>query len=122
MQVYSVYESSIAIRKNNKFIIWGSNASNIIGKDTRKEKKDNNVMDSYTGKDEFTDIVNTTLIKESQDYTDAFIKSRKLFNTQFNQVKRDNMLKRIEINSLETKKFSLIDDNARVINAKHVKK
>jgi len=121
MQVYAVYESSIAIRKNDLFIIWGSNASNIVGKDTKKEKKgDNNTIDEFTAKQEFTDIVNMTLIKESQDYTEAFLQSRKLFNTKFNQVKRDNMLKKNEINNLETKKFSLIDDNGRGNNTKNV--
>ena len=85
-----------------------------------KLKGDNNTIDEFTAKQEFTDIVNMTLIKESQDYTEAFLQSRKLFNTKFNQVKRDNMLKKNEINNLETKKFSLIDDNGRGNNTKNV--
>ena len=119
VQVYSVYESSIVVRKHNQFIIWGSNSSNIIGKDTRNEKG-NNTTGDYIGKEEFTAIIKTTMIKEKVDYTDAFHQSRKLFNTKFNQVKRDNMLKREEINLLETRKSSLIDDNGRGNNSKNV--
>lgn len=78
-------------------------------------------MDNFTGKDEFTDIVRTTMIKDTQDYSEAYLQSRKLFNTKFNQVKRDNFLKREEIINLETKKNSLMEDNGRGNNLKKVK-
>jgi len=50
------------------------------------------------------------MIKESLDYSKDFINSRKLFNTKFNQIKRDNMIKRYKISQLEEKKRSCIEN------------
>lgn len=64
----------------------------------------------FIAKTDFTEIIKNTMLKENLDYSNAFVNSRKLFNTKFNQIKRDNMIKRIQINDLEERKKSCIED------------
>ena len=111
IQVYAINESSICIRKNNQIIIWGSNENGILGKEKINNDTNNKkLISGFIRKSDFSEIFKTTMIKENLDYTEAFINSRKLFNTKFNQIKRDNMIKKIQINELEERKKAYKED------------
>lgn len=109
--MYAINDSSLCIGKGNKIVIWGSNENGILGKEKNvKDPKNRTQNLEFISKTDFTEIINNTILKENLDYGNAFINSRKLFNTKFNQIKRDNMIKRIHINDLEERKKSCIED------------
>lgn len=64
----------------------------------------------FIAKSDFSEIINTTVKKENLDYTEAYMNSRKLFNTKYNQIKRDNMVKKMIIVQLEEKKKRCIEE------------
>ena len=70
-----------------------------------KNKKNMN----FIAKSDYSEIINTTIIKENLDYTESYLNSRKLFNTKYNQIRRDNTIKKMLINQLEEKKKSCIE-------------
>jgi len=120
MQIYAINDSSMCIRKNNQIIIWGSNENGIMGNEKSNvegKKKNNNY--GFIAVNDFTEIIKTSMIKDNDDYSEAFISSRKLFNTKYNQIKRDNLIKKTKINELEEKKKGCIE-YAQRSNAKNV--
>lgn len=112
LQVYAVNDSSICIRKNNLIVIWGSPENGIFGKDkmTKEIDSKNKKNFEFVAKPDFSEIIKTTIIKENLDFTEEYINSRKLFNTKYNQIKRDNMIKKIIIKKLEEKKNQCIEE------------
>lgn len=110
IQVYAINDSSLCIKKKNQIIIWGSPENGILGKEKMISDSKNKKNLLFIAKSEFSEIIKTTIIKENLDFTEAFLNSRKLFNTKYNQIKRDNMIKKIHIYQLEEKKKSCIED------------
>lgn len=112
----------MCIRKKNQIIIWGSPENGILGKDKMfgDQKLKKNVL--FIAKSEFSEIINTTIIKENLDFTEAYLNSRKLFNTKYNQIKRDNMIKKMIIKQLEEKKRYCIEDAQKnvLVNVKYI--
>lgn len=110
MQVYAINDSSMCIRKMNQIIIWGSPENGILGKDKMFADAKNKKNTHFMAKSEFSETINTTILKENLDFTEAYLNSRKLFNTKYNEIKRDNMIKKLLITQLEDKKKSCIED------------
>jgi len=110
IQVYAINDSSLCIKKKNQIIIWGSHENGILGKEKMITDSKNKKNLLFIAKSEFTEIIKTTIIKENLDFTEAFLNSRKLFNTKYNQIKRDNMIKKIHIYQLEEKKKICLED------------
>ncbi len=100
----------MCIRKQNKIIIWGSPENGILGKDKMFSESKNKKNIYFNAKSDFSEIINNTILKDSKDYTEEFLNSRKLFNTKYNQIKRDNMNKKKLINQLEEEKKRCIED------------
>ena len=113
IQIFAISDTSIAVMKGNNILMWGSSFKGIMGKTNNKNSSNEN-SHSFFEKTNITDCIKTEILKDSSDYSEKYLNSKKLFNTNFNQIMKDNVDKIEEIKVLEYKKNSILDDNLNI--------
>lgn len=113
IQIFAISDTSIAVMKGNKILMWGSSLKGIMGK-TKNKNSSNENSNSFFEKTNITDCIKTEMLKDNSDFTEKYLNSKKLFNTNFNQIMKDNIDKIEEIKVLEDKKIILLDDNSNI--------
>lgn len=110
VQVYAIQDCSLAVRHKNKILIWGDRKSHVFGKMKKSDAKEEISANGFYEKPDFTDIINSTMLKENNDITEEYINSRKLFDIKYNMVKEDNAKKERLINQLESQRHDLTEE------------
>ena len=99
--------SSFAIGENNKIITWGE--INKKGFSINGTKESDNSSE-FIRHDDVTKLVFESMFKDTSNYTDAFIASRKLLNSKYNNQYNENEENKNKINNLIEQRKKLKDE------------
>ena len=99
--------SSFAIGENNKIISWGE--INKIGFSINGTKESDNSHE-FVRHDDVTKLLSESIFKDTSNYTDAFITSRKLLYSKYNNQYNENEENKNKINNLIEQRKKLKDE------------
>ena len=99
--------SSFAIGENNKIISWGE--INKIGFSINGTKESDNSHE-FVRHDDVTKLLSESIFKDTSNYTDAFIISRKLLHSKYNNQYNENEENKNKLNNLIEQRKKLKDE------------
>ena len=99
--------SSFAIGENNKIISWGE--INKIGFSINGTKESDNSHE-FVRHDDVTKLLSESIFKDTSNYTDAFIISRKLLHSKYNDQYNENEENKNKLNNLIEQRKKLKDE------------
>ena len=99
--------SSFAIGENNKIISWGEINKKGFSINGTKESDNSN---EFVKHDDVTKLLSESIFKDTSNYTDAFITSRKLLYSKYNIQYNENEENKNKINNLIEQRKKLKDE------------
>lgn len=108
VQIFALQRSSMTVCKKNIIYMWGCISEGYLG--FFKKEKGENYVKEYIKMDKISTFIVNDIKRNDESYTEAFINSRKLFNTKYNVTLEDNSNKIERIEKLNTQIRNLKSD------------